>query len=156
MTSRSIDHVVGCGGIRITETSIDEMTGTSVAASVPREQVVALEIGYGHAGERPILTTLLGLAIAAFGLSMLWHLVTSFLFGGVVYDIEGLGLALIPLGGWMLWAAWRRGRLLFIETRRERRRFAFARGTSDEDILAFHTRAQLVLQGIPFTLRLER
>jgi hypothetical protein len=74
----------------------------------------------------------------------------------MAYDIEGLGLALLPLGGWMLWSAWRRGRLLFIRTRREQRRFAFARGTTDEELVAFQARAQRLLDGVPFALRLER
>jgi len=94
--------------------------------------------------------------VVAFDLSILWHLVMWLWRGGTVYDIEGLGLALIPLGGWMLWAAWRRGRILFVTTRRERRRFAFARSTTDDELVAFHAQAQRLVGGIPFALRLER
>jgi hypothetical protein len=148
--------LVSCGGVRITETSIDELAGKAVGASVRREDVLKLEIAHGRVGERPILTTLLALVILAFGALILWHIVMWFENGGAIIRIEGAGLSLIPLGAWMLWSTWRRGPLLFIETRRERRRFAFARGTTDQELLAFHAQAQTVLHGIPFGVRLER
>jgi hypothetical protein len=156
VTSESASLEVSCRGIRITEASIEELAGNSVAASVPRAEVLELEIGHGRVGERPIPTTLLALGVTAFGLTMAWHLFIWLQHGGPALYVEAFGLALIPLGGWMFWSAWRRGRLLFITTRRERRRFAFARGTTDEELVAFHARAQRLLGGIPFTLRLER
>jgi hypothetical protein len=145
-----------CRGIRITDAAIEELSGNSVAASVPRAEVLGLEIGYGRVGERPVATTLLALVIMGLGLVMARHLIQWLRYGGTAHDFEAYGIALIPLGGWMLRAVWRRSRLLFITTRRERRRFAFARGTTDEELVAFHARAQPLLGGIPFTLRLER
>ena len=156
MTISATSADVSCRGIRITDAAIEELAGEIVATSVPRADVLGLEISYGRVGERPIPTTLLALGVTAFGSTIAWHLLAVMQNGGRFFYYEAFGLVLIPLGAWMLWSAWRRGRLLFVTTRRERRRFSFARGTTDEELVAFHARAQPLLGGIPFTLRLER
>jgi hypothetical protein len=65
-----------CGNIRFNEDSIKELEGTQVMVSIPRADVVSIELRYGNSVEKPIMQTISGTVLCLLGFSIgVWPLV---------------------------------------------------------------------------------
>jgi hypothetical protein len=97
-----------CHGIRLTENSLDELDGDRPAVSIQRTDIIQVSLAYGVASERTVATASLGIAILAFFVLKVRSLFDWFTHGGLAYYEEFVLLLPGPLGGALLYLAFRR------------------------------------------------
>lgn len=123
--------------VRIGAQGLAEMDGPRRIHFIPRSEVRGLELVYASAAERPAITAILGVALLLIALFPFAFLMLAFTRGGsfeaAVFYLTGFS---VP-GGWLLWFAFKKRRVLLVHTARGTRKLAFHRSASPEDIARF-------------------
>jgi len=122
--SEPSDEVEYCG-IRLAKAALCELEGSRSVVEIPRVDIRSITLCHGIAAERPVRTILLSAALIFWGAFFARDLVLWQLRGGTAYDFEAYGVALIPLGAWLIHYALRRRYLLEVTTDRSTRKLVF-------------------------------
>lgn len=118
--------------------------------SVPRSEIVRIELRYGVASERPILIGLIGLVVLVASLwpiKVLYDVLTK---GGTFYTGMIWISAFFVLGAWLIGSAVRRRLHLLVHTRRGQRKLIFQGDVEWASVVDFIEAAEKL--GFPITL----
>lgn len=117
--------------VRLSDKGASYIDGGRATLFIPRAEIVRLELVYGSAAERPIVTIIVALLLFGVAILPLWMLVNAIRFG-LPFPIAKL-LATIALAipaVWLLDLVFRRRWLLVVHMAHDRRKLAF-RDTND-------------------------
>lgn len=119
------------GSIRFDDEGAAEMDGRRKIIFIPRSEITGIDLVYGCAAERPVISfvmALLLLAIAAF--SVAW-LALAIIKHGVFYGSAIAAVALVIPAVWLIDLSFRKRWYVFIRMRRGTRKLIF-KNVSDE------------------------
>jgi hypothetical protein len=141
-----------CHGLAVTPTGLSELDDGQPAVQIERSMIRDVALCYGVSAERPLAALLLGAACLALGGAFARHLIAWFRFGGTAYDVEALGLGLIPIGAWLIHVAIRRRYFLRVDLSSDRRKLAFNGRATRDEVVAF---AETVGRSLGLPVKLE-
>jgi hypothetical protein len=129
---------VVCHGVRRTNGALEELDEDSVAVSIPLQDVRALHLRFGMAGERPVPAIMLGVVLASLGGGACIQVATWFIDGGKIFRFQGLAVGLVPLGIGLICSALRRRYFLLVDTGAGgTRKLAFRRTATRKEVQRF-------------------
>lgn len=121
----SAPQPVEYGGIAADHEHITE-AGVGTCTRIPRESVRSVELARASPVKHPLLMFAFGILFVAGGLWGLGRIVTWFLFGGVLSELEGGLVAFLALGAYALYeSAVKRVPVLYVRTTRGTRKLVF-------------------------------
>ena len=135
---------VEAGSVRFSAERIEALDGGHPVIRVARKEIDQVVLQRGFQAARPLVQAAIGGVLLGVGAWVVVNLLAKlFFYGGwFVPKLEGLLLTLIPVGGWLLATALRRGYYLEIRSRKGRDKIPFARELPREEIEAFLLRAE--------------
>jgi hypothetical protein len=136
--------VIEEGDVRFSAERIEALDRGHPVIRVARREIDQVALQRGFQAARPLVQLAIGGAFLGVGGSVVVNLLVKLFFEGgwVAPKLEGLLIALIPVGGWLVVTALRRGYYLDVRSRRGRDKIPFARELPRADIEAFLLRAE--------------
>jgi hypothetical protein len=131
------DEAIEFCGIRISGQEISEMAGGHAAGTVPLAGIRSATLRRGWQAERAMAMAGCGAVLTALGLAPLPFVIGWLLRGGVLHISWALMLVWLPLGGWVLSRAARRGFFLAVDGGDGCRKLAFSGRAERRQVEAF-------------------
>ena len=130
------------GNILIDQKRVAKLDRSRIVASVARENSLSGEITKQRVYERPLILSLMAVAMIVVGLLTLRGLVDWWIHGGTVSDASIMIVLFLPGGLWLLREAWRRAPMIVIQTRQGTHRMEFKGGRTKESVTDLARTAQ--------------
>lgn len=111
--------------VRIAEDKVCQMDEIQEIITIDKKDISRMELLHGLAAERPLVQLVFGSILTIVGLYPLKIIYGWLTLGGILYDIQILFLALVPLGIWMIKGAIRKQYFISVETQNDTRKFIF-------------------------------
>jgi len=119
---------IECGTVRLGADGAAEMDGTRKLMSIPRADVIRIELLHGSASERPLLSLILGLILLAISIAGPMMLAGALLGRGRVEVKFVTSIAFIVPAAWLLDLVIRRRWFLRVHTTKGSRKLIFKKG----------------------------
>lgn len=130
--------------VRISAAGAAEMDGARPLLFLPREEIVRMEVRYGSAAERPLVSAVLGVILIIIAIVPLGVVIVAMLrgAGAVTAKLATAVVFAIP-GWWLLDLSLRRRFYLAVTLRRDERKLVFHKTADREAIEDFVAKAKL-------------
>ena len=133
---------VQIGNIRIDHDRLVELDETRIVASISRESFRSGEIVVTRVCKRPVLLSLLAIAMILVGLRSAPDLILWLFYGGTIDDVLLIMTLLLPSGSWLLYQAWRYAPMVLVQTDKGTLRLEFKGPGTQETLAALEHAAQ--------------
>ncbi len=124
-------------GVFLSNDVVAEERGGRSVVTIPREDILRLELARGPAGERLGLQVAFAMLLTVIGIGATAAFLGAWKQGMPVHIELGSGGAFLPLAGFILWLAFRPRFYLRVQTRTEVRKIGFEPRAKAEEIAAF-------------------
>lgn len=130
------------GGIRISAEAIAELDGTRPAVVVKRTDLVRAQLDRGWHSNHPFLQIVFGGILVAVGLAPIPVIINWLQFGGTLSTTWVCTLAMLLVGGWVVFDGLKRGFFLALEGTNFRKKLCFDRRAGLAEIQKYLQEAQ--------------
>ena len=114
------------GAVRLSQGNAAEMDGERPLISIPRDQILGIEICHGSGAERPLVSLVVGVALVILAILPIVGLWKTLKYGGAyVVNLAGMFALIIP-AVWLLNLSLRKRCFLRVKTPRGSRKLLFA------------------------------
>ena len=137
--------------VKISQKGITEVEGKRDSIFVPRERINSVNLLYGCGVQRPLIQTVLGIALVLiplyFFLPPFWELVNSQINsnnqgGGRALQFFALPLLFVPFGIWFLMEVFKKSFYFLIKTKTENKKIVLRRKVSQAELYQFIEQAK--------------
>lgn len=147
------DERLRCLSVELSSKGITELDGARAVVFLPRDEIVRAELRRGISGERPIAQFVFAALFSALSVASLLIVRAWWLHGGLISVKVVPGMALAPLGPWLIWSTLRPAYYLHVRTQDDVRKIVFRGRAHRADIEACLRRANMLF-GFEITSRL--
>jgi hypothetical protein len=128
--------------VEFKEDGIREYDRYLVAVFLPLSEIQRVELSYGTVAERPLIQIVVGFSLLVLGCAFLEDLLLRLVFQMPFYKYLAAGIALVPLGVWLVYEGFSKGYLLLVTTAKDTRKIVFRGPVDQQALLSFVTSVQ--------------